>query len=57
LIISIVDVSGKTIYIESINNKIDNTITEIDISGLSKGVYFIKIRNSDTKIVEKLIVN
>ena len=56
VVVSIVDVSGKTMIIESFDNIIDNTVSAIDISGLSKGIYFIKINNSDKEIVKKLVV-
>ncbi len=52
--IKISDISGKVIY----NNKylISNNQLNIDLSEFGKGLYFIKIKNSESVITKKLIL-
>ena len=49
--ISVYDVLGNLV----IKNKIMNSQSELNISELSKGVYFIKIENTDNNITTKFI--
>ena len=49
------DLSGKLIKIKSINHTNSNTI--IDTSGLSAGVYIIKLKDGFKKRTEKIVVN
>ncbi|MBZ0327655.1 MAG: choice-of-anchor B family protein [Altibacter sp.] len=48
--VAIMDVLGKQVYTA---NTIDSETTTIDISGFSKGMYFVKINNSTTKKIIK----
>jgi len=50
--INITDITGKNIYCILGNNKLNS----IDISGLSKGLYFVKIKTEDETFTEKIIV-
>lgn len=49
--IVITDVLGKVVLSKKISNR------EIDISSLREGVYLIKIKEGETSVTKKLIVN
>jgi len=51
--ITIFDINGKTHYINKENTEIDMTL--IDISNLSKGIYFVKVNYSMGSICKKFI--
>ncbi|WP_299522134.1 choice-of-anchor L domain-containing protein [Winogradskyella sp.] len=48
----IIDIQGKLLQSERLN-----TSTTIDISNLSAGVYFVRLRNSSISMIEKLIID
>ncbi|HOG19159.1 MAG TPA: T9SS type A sorting domain-containing protein, partial [Salinivirgaceae bacterium] len=50
-LVEIISVSGQIVQTEIIRGK-----AQIEVSSLSKGVYFLKIMNQDQVIVEKIIV-
>ena len=50
--IEIYNVSGNLIFSKTLNSKVE----KIDISGLSMGMYFVKVRQENNIKVEKLIV-
>ncbi len=50
--IDIYNVSGRMIYNKALNSKAD----KIDISGLSEGIYFVKVRQKNNVRIEKLII-
>jgi Leucine-rich repeat (LRR) protein len=50
--IEIYNVSGRLIFSKALNSKFE----KIDISGLSEGMYFIKVRQEQNVRIEKLIV-
>jgi len=51
--IDIMNISGATVISkESINSNIE----QIDVSGLSRGMYFIRITNSDNSVTQKLMI-
>ncbi|REE25799.1 putative secreted protein (Por secretion system target) [Winogradskyella pacifica] len=56
--INIFDVTGKLVqYIKITNENLNpSTTTQVDISSLQAGVYFIKLNNKDRNITKKLIV-
>jgi len=49
--IKIIDIQGKTVYKSNINN----SLKEIDLSGLSSGVYILNVRQDNIEKVIKLI--
>lgn len=53
--ISIFDLMGQLVY--STSEKIHATKISIDLSGLSKGVYIVKIKNQQHALCKKLILN
>jgi len=52
--LSIMDVTGKTVKQQS--DLRSNTRNKIDLTGLTSGVYFLKIKNDKASKVEKLLV-
>ena len=50
--VSIVDITGKVMY----ESKINKSDVNIDISNLSKGVFFVKIISEDKSEIEKIII-
>ena len=52
-ILSIYNINGQ----ELLKQNITTNKTQIDISGLSKGVYFVKLANEKTVTVKKIIKN
>jgi hypothetical protein len=50
--IEIYSVSGKLVFSKALNSKVE----KIDISGLSEGMYFVKVRQEQDVRIEKLIV-
>ncbi|MEA3494668.1 MAG: M4 family metallopeptidase [Bacteroidota bacterium] len=53
--IQFINILGKTFITKKIKGKINNHKTEIDISNLPKGIYFIKIKNKEGAIIKKII--
>ncbi len=54
--IGIYDVGGRRIKVETINPINNQVNSTIDVSNLSKGIYFVKVSNSSFNKIEKLIV-
>ena len=52
--IEIIDTIGRSIYI---NNTSSNNEISIDVSNLSKGIYFIKLNTEDRQYIQKFIKN
>lgn len=52
--IEIIDTTGRSIYI---NNTSSNNEISIDVSNLSKGIYFIKLNTEDRQYIQKFIKN
>jgi len=50
-IINVFDISGRLLHIQPLNNH----NTEINISGLSKGLYILKISNSENMIIKRFV--
>jgi len=50
--ILITDITGKEVYNTIINNK----LTQINISNLEKGIYFLNINTNFGKYVEKITI-
>ncbi len=53
--IEIQNILGKVIYCSTLNNF--QTTTEIDLSTVSKGIYFVKLDNGEQIMTEKIIIN
>jgi hypothetical protein len=51
--IRILDVQGSEVHI----SEVDDVTAAVDISGLSKGIYFVNIQTEDNRICRKLIVD
>ncbi len=51
--LTILDITGKIVYTQSVNN---SNLVNIDVSGLTKGLYFITLTNGDMKSSAKFIV-
>lgn len=56
LFISITDIQGKEIYVERAKNIAPGYIKQIDLSGLAKGVYYIRFNTNTQVKVQKLII-
>ncbi|MBT3206907.1 MAG: T9SS type A sorting domain-containing protein [Bacteroidetes bacterium] len=54
--IEIFDISGRSIYFVETKITEKNHKHSVDISGLKNGIYFLKIRNEDDVLVEKIVV-
>ncbi len=52
--VEVFTVDGKTVYNEE--NAGENEIKTIDLSGLSKGIYYVKVSNKDNSFKEKIIL-
>jgi hypothetical protein len=56
LTVSVSDMSGKTLYSETFTADKGSIEKPIDVSAIQPGMYFIKIRNQEGTVTEKLIV-
>ena len=54
--ITIRTIDGKEIYNETVIEKGENVFRTIDVSGFSKGIYFLHITNKENKMLKKLII-
>ncbi len=50
--VSVINVLGQTVYTEVITN----TLTKVDLTGVSKGVYTVELNAGDFRYTEKLII-
>ena len=50
--LQLININGKTV----LNLKLGNKVTELDVSNLDKGMYFLKISSSDQVISKKVIL-
>lgn len=55
--ISIYDLQGQKVYAEKILSKNSSTTKEINLSELSKGIYYIRLTTENVTQVEKIIIN
>ncbi|MBU2949943.1 T9SS type A sorting domain-containing protein [Tamlana agarivorans] len=51
----IYDISGKTILIKKLNPAVQKEV--IDVSSISKGIYFVEITNGTSRLVNKIVVS
>jgi hypothetical protein len=54
--LSVSDITGKTLYSETLSSITPDYRKKLDMSGFSKGVYFIKLTSNDRVYSEKVIV-
>jgi len=54
--ISISTIEGKEIYNEKNITGGENILKTIDVSGFAKGIYFLTISNSETKMLKKIVI-
>ena len=54
--INVIDALGKTVYTETTNAFAGILKKEINLSGISKGTYFIKLSNHDFIETKKIVV-
>jgi endoglycosylceramidase len=54
--IEVLDITGKLIYEIASSLSPRNDVVEIDISGFSKGVYFVKVSSEDGIAVERIVL-
>jgi len=50
--VSVINVLGQTVYTADI----DNSLTQVDLSGISKGMYTVELNSGDVVYTEKLII-
>jgi len=48
--VEIINITGRTIYHKA------ESIEQVDVSGFSKGLYFVKVRVNGNMYVEKVII-
>ena len=53
--IRVLDIQGKLVF--KSKNQLKNSITEIDVSHLKSGLYFLKVNDDTNQLTKKLIVN
>jgi|GEM_PF-2529715 len=52
--ITLIDVSGRIVYVTDMEYPFD--IFSIDVSGMAKGIYFIRIDNNNLNITSKIVI-
>ena len=53
--LEIVNIQGAEVY-HSIISNVDNQVQKINLAGLAKGVYILKLNNSEKQIIKKLFI-
>ena len=56
LLVEITDLNGKAVYIENFKGIQGETVKQIDFTGQSKGIYFVRILSENRITVEKIII-
>jgi phage-related protein len=56
LLVSIVDIQGKEVYVISDKNTTADYNKQIDLTGIAKGMYYIKLSTSTDVKIQKLII-
>lgn len=54
--IFITDAKGSVIYMDKLDVKQDSYSKEIDLSQYAKGIYFVRLFNSDQNLVKKIVI-
>ena len=55
--LEIFNVLGESVYTQSLTNKTNKVISLNETTFKSKGVYFVKVKGSETSVTERLIIN
>ena len=53
---SVVDMMGKTVYIDQFNHDGGSGIYKINVNNLAKGVYFLHLNSENGQSVQKIVV-
>ena len=56
MIIEVMDIIGQIIYCKQFEINNTKTIEQIDLSNITKGIYFIKIYTGDIIKIEKVVI-
>jgi hypothetical protein len=54
--VSVLNMEGKVVYNNNLNNFIGDYKTEINISDQAKGIYFIKVEQNEQSILKKIVL-
>ena len=54
--VSIYDLQGRVMYNEHIKNRSDHYFGSINLSGISSGIYFLKVQNDNIFHIKKIVV-
>lgn len=54
--LEIIDITGKSVQVESVNGKSGSNLAILDVSGLSPGVYFVKINSGNETARERFVI-
>lgn len=54
--VSLVDITGREVFTRNINVMGGNNLTNVDISGIQKGIYFLQVKTSQGLSTQKLFV-
>jgi len=55
--LSVVNTQGKTVYTDHFQAKTENTVKPLNLSGLVRGVYLVRIVTDQSSFIEKIIIN
>lgn len=56
LVITLTDVQGKVVYVETVDNVQSNYSNKVDLSELAKGIYYVKFKAGEAVQVQKLVI-
>lgn len=56
LVITLTDVQGKVVYVETVDNVQSNYSNNVDFSELAKGIYYVKFKAGEAVQVQKLVI-
>ncbi len=54
--ISLIDIQGKVVFVENVNNVQSNYSNIVDVSKLAKGIYYVEFKAGDATEVQKLVI-
>jgi hypothetical protein len=52
----LVNTTGQTVFVEMLENKLPGTVHRIDVNGLSRGVYFLKLVNDQRFYIQQVVI-
>jgi len=53
---NLLSLEGKIVYFDKMDYQKDGLSKQIDVSGLSKGIYFLRLYNSNNYFVKKVMI-